>query len=266
MTDAHFIGTVRDGVAWAQFNRPESYNAWSEGMREGLADFLHRCQSDSAVRCLVLSGAGRHFMAGGDVKSFAPRLEAPSAERAESFAGSVRDLNPVVEMLQRLSVPTITMVQGACAGLGFSFLLASDLAIAADNAYFTFAYTRIGATPDGGAGYYLPRIVGMKRAMQIALLCDRMPAEEAEALGLVNWVVPQAELEQRGEALARRIADGAVRAMGRTKRLLRQAGEASLTDLIEQEALAFGACAADNELREGVAAFLEKRPTRFREV
>jgi len=203
-------------------------------------------------------------MAGGDVKSFARRLEAPAADRARSFAGSVRDLNPAIEILNRIEAPTIACLQGACAGLGFSFLLTCDLAIAAEDAYFTFAYTSIGATPDGGASYHLPRLVGTRRAMKIALLCDRMSASEAERLGLLNWVVPLAELEARTDALARRIADGAVQAMGRTKQLLRGATSMDLTTALEQEALAFGASAAGSELVEGVSAFLDKRSARFR--
>lgn len=263
MDNSHFIGSVNDGIARATLNRPSKYNAWSAEMQEGLLTFLLDCEANSEVRCLVLSGAGRHFMAGGDVKSFVPRLEAAPEDRARDFSDTVRKLNPVIEALHRCQFPIIAKVRGACAGLGLSFMLNCDLAIASDDAHFTFAYTKIGATPDGGASYLLPKLVGLRRAMQIALLSDRVPAKEAERLGLINLVVPENELDDASDDLARRLSEGAIDAMSRTKDLLRNSEGIGLTEALEREADAFGACARGSNLREGVEAFLEKRRPRF---
>src|SRR5580698_5428498 len=159
---APFLGEVTDGIAWATFNRPQALNAYSEPMRDLLLPFLRRVEADPAVRCVVLRGAGGNFMAGGDVKSFTDHLAKSPLERQMTFEALCHSMNPIIYTLRRMPKPVVASVAGACAGLGFSFVLAADLALAADSASFTFAYPKIGATPDGGASFFLPRTLGLK--------------------------------------------------------------------------------------------------------
>ncbi|MBZ8134791.1 enoyl-CoA hydratase/isomerase family protein [Afifella sp. IM 167] len=260
---AHFHAEIRDGTAWAVFNRPRSLNAFSFQMREEIIRFLGEVEHDPKVRCVVLSGAGDHFMAGGDVKSFTEQFDQSPAERRAHFEAACHAMHPIIYRLRRLPKPVVASVRGACAGLGLSLVLASDLAIAAEKAFFTLAYARIGTTPDGGASYFLPRTVGMKRAMEIALLSDRFDAQKALQFGILNWVVPDADLEKETIALAGRLSRSAPHAVARTKALLADALSRDLEAHLQAEAVSFGACAATSEMAEGVAAFLEKRDPQF---
>jgi 2-(1,2-epoxy-1,2-dihydrophenyl)acetyl-CoA isomerase len=165
--------------------------------------------------------------------------------------------------MRRLKKPIVASVDGACAGLGMSLVLASDLAVAADNAVFTLAYVKIGTTPDGGASFFLPRTVGMKRAMEIALLSDRLDAHTAERHGIVNRVVAPDLLAVETEALARRLADGPTQAIGRTKLLLSSALEHGLEAHLQLEGINFAACTLTDDMLEGVSAFVEKRRPKF---
>ena len=259
-----FVGKVEDAVAWATFNRPQSLNAYSEPMRDLLLPFLREVEADPAVRCVVLRGAGGNFMAGGDVKSFTEHLTKPPLQRQMTFEGLCHLMNPIIYVLRRMPKPVVASVAGACAGLGFSLVLAADLAIAADNASFTFAYPKIGATPDGGASYFLPRTLGLKRAMEIALLSDRIEAAEAERLGIVNKVVPAAELDAQTRAYVQRLARGATQAYARTKALMSGAFDRNLEAQLQSEAVQFGACTQTADMIEGVTAFVEKRKPDFR--
>ena len=225
---SHFIGTIESGIAWATLNRPESMNAFSFEMRDELIRFLQRAEADDQVRCVVLRGAGGNFMAGGDVKAFTAQIALPPDERRALFEAMCHAMHPIIYLMRRMGKPVLASIDGACAGLGMSLVLSSDLAIAADNAVFTLAYVKIGTTPDGGASFFLPRTVGMKRAMEIALLSDRLDAHTAERHGIVNRVVAADRLAAETEALARRLADGATQAIARTKLLLSSALEHGL--------------------------------------
>jgi 2-(1,2-epoxy-1,2-dihydrophenyl)acetyl-CoA isomerase len=172
-------------------------------------------------------------------------------------------MHPIIYLMRRLKKPIVASVDGACAGLGMSLVLASDLAVAADNAVFTLAYVKIGTTPDGGASFFLPRTVGMKRAMEIALLSDRLDAHTAERHGIVNRVVAPDLLAVETEALARRLADGPTQAIGRTKLLLSSALEHGLEAHLQLEGINFAACTLTDDMLEGVSAFVEKRRPKF---
>ncbi len=253
------------GVATVTLNRPQALNALSDDMIEALLDIMPRLEADPAVRCVVLQGAGDHFMAGGDVKGFHRRLdEAPETLRRH-FEAKIHRLHPVVVTMRRMPKPIVAAVQGACAGFGLSFMLAADLALAAEDAYFTLAYCRIGTSPDGGSSYHLPRIVGLRKAMEIALLGDRFDAATAERLGLVNRVVPAAELADETAALARRLAEGPAQALANTKRLLGRSLDSGLEAQLQAEAESFAECAATPDFAEGVTAFVEKRAAKFGE-
>jgi 2-(1,2-epoxy-1,2-dihydrophenyl)acetyl-CoA isomerase len=261
--ERHFIGEAADGIAWATLNRPKQLNAFSDQMRDDLIAFLTNVEHDPSVRCVVLRGAGDHFMVGGDIKSFTQHMALDADARRAHFESTCHAMHPIIYLLRRMPKPVLVSVNGACAGLGFSLVLASDLAIAADNAFFTSAYTKIGTSPDGGSTYFLPRVLGMKRAMELAVLSDRIEASDAERLGVVNRVVPAAELAQETAKLAERLAKGATQAIARTKLLLNQSLASSLESQLQAEGIGFGACAATADMVEGVNAFLEKRAPDF---
>lgn len=258
-----FIGHIENGIGWATLNRPESLNAFSFQMRDELIRFLRQVESDTSVRCVVLRGAGGNFMAGGDIKAFTSQISLPPDERRALFESMCHAMHPIIYLIRRLQKPVLASVAGACAGLGMSLVLAADLAIAADNTVFTLAYVKIGTTPDGGASFFLPRTVGLKRAMEIALLSDRLTAEAAERHGIVNRVVPQDRLAEETLALAQRLADGATQAIARTKALLSSALSHDLETHLQLEGTNFAACTVTGDMVEGVNAFIEKRRPKF---
>jgi 2-(1,2-epoxy-1,2-dihydrophenyl)acetyl-CoA isomerase len=172
-------------------------------------------------------------------------------------------MHPVVLRLRRLRQPVIAGVQGACAGFGMSLLMACDLAIATEESFFTLAYIHLAVSPDGSSTFFLPRHVGAKKAMEVALLGDRFDAATARALGLVNWVVPAAALGERLSALAARLVQGPAEAQAQTKRLLSHSLDQTLDAQLQAELEAFALCTASSDFPEAVAAFVEKRPPRF---
>ncbi|GJD50346.1 1,2-epoxyphenylacetyl-CoA isomerase [Methylobacterium crusticola] len=258
--DAPTLRVARRGaVATLTLNRPAVLNALDQTM---VGEFLAAARdvaADAGVRAVVLAGSGRAFMAGGDIGSF---------QRAGGDAPAVigRLIAPFHETLQVLATmdkPLLASVHGAVAGAGVSLMLAADLAIAADDIAVTLAYTRLGTSADGGASWSLPRVVGLRKAMEIALLSGTYDAAEALRLSLVNRVVPAADLAAETERLADRLADGPTVALGAMKRLLRGSLDRTLPEQLAAEAESFQACAATADFREGVDAFLAKRPARF---
>ena len=254
---------VADHVATLTLNRPEARNALSDPMRLELRDALHRIELDEDVRCVVLRGAGEHFMAGGDVKTFAGVVDRTPAELQQQFVLRIHDLHPILFAMRRMPKPIVASVRGAAAGAGVSFAAACDLIIAADDAFFTLAYVNIGTTPDGSSTYHLPRALGIKRAMEMTLLGDRVDAATAAGWGLVNFVVPAAELESATAKLAGRLAKGPTHVYGRAKRLLYQSNETQFESQLQAEAEAFADCASRPDFREGVTAFVQKRRPAF---
>ena len=250
---------IEDGVATLTLNRPDALNALNADMIAALGEAVPRLETDPAVRCVVLRGAGEHFMAGGDLKEFRGHLEKPAEDRRRQFEAMIHRLHPAIISLRRMPKPVMVSLRGAAAGFGLSLSLAADLAIAAEDAYFTLAYCLIGTSPDGGGSFQLPRIVGLRKAMEIALLGDRFDAETAKDLGIVNWVVPAADLEAETAKLARRLAAGPARAFANTKRLLNQSLDRPLEAQLQAEAESFADCAATADFAEGIAAFVEKR-------
>jgi 2-(1,2-epoxy-1,2-dihydrophenyl)acetyl-CoA isomerase len=263
MTDETVLLRIEGAVATVTLNRPEVLNALDAAMAEGLRAAFERIEGASGLRVVVLEGAGPAFMAGGDIRQFAAVMDRSPAEKRAWFERLIHDVHPVILTMRRLPLPIIAAVHGAAAGIGMSLLMASDLAIAAEGTVFTLAYCRLGTSPDGGATFFLPRHIGAKKAMEIALLGDRFDAATALALGLVNEVVPAASLGERVAALAARLAHGPAAAYAATKRLLVRSGTATIADQLQAEAEAFAGCAALPDFAAGVAAFLAKREPEF---
>ena len=247
------------GVATITLNRPQALNALDHDLTVGLRDGVLAAEHDPSVRCVVLRG-GEHFMAGGDLKWFRTLVEdRSSAENRVQFEALIHEVHTVILALRRMPKPVVASVRGAVAGFGMSLMMACDLVLAADNAYFTLAYTLIGTSPDGGSTFSLPRIVGQKKAMEIALLGERFDAATAERLGLVNRVVPKEKLDEETAKLALRLANGPTAVYARTKALLNGSLNASLESQLQREAEAFAQSASEPDFREGLATFIEKR-------
>jgi len=263
MTD-HLLVTKEDGVATMTMNRPKARNALSMDMRHAMFDAVDDIEHDKSIRCVVLRGAGGHFMAGGDIKNFNEYLEMEPIERRTAFERRVHSLHAMMIALKRMEKPVVASVEGATAGAGLSFMMACDLAIAADNAYFKFSYVGIGASPDGSGTYHMPRIVGVRKALELSLLGDMFDAKKAEELGLVNWVVPAADIEAETNKLAQRLANGPTVSYGSIKRLVYASHANSYPAQLAMEAENFGICAATDDWAEGVTAFLEKRDPEFK--
>ena len=252
--------SVDEGVATLTFNRPQVFNAMDADMMIQFRAAAELVQKDAAVRAVVLRGEGKAFLAGGDVALFHQRIK----ELPDVIVRWGREMHFAILALRRADKPVLASVQGACAGAGFSILCAADLAVVADNAYFSLAYTRIGASPDGGSSHFLPRLVGYKKAMELTLLSSTLDAAMAKSLGLVNWVVPADQLAQETQRIARELAKGPTVAYGEAKRLMNQSFERSVETQMEEELAAFSRCAKTQDLAEGVAAFVEKRKPQFK--
>ena len=259
MSDA-VLYAVQGGVASITFNRPEVLNALDAGMIARLRDACERAERQEGVRVIVLRGAGPAFLAGGDVGSFHANLPRMS-EMVVEVAG---ELHRAVLALRRALKPVVASVHGAVAGAGVSLAAAADFVVAAADTQFTLAYSRIGASPDGGATWFLPRLVGYQKALELMLLSEPVDAATMQDLGLVNRVVPAAELEQETRRIVARLAAGPTLAYAATKRLANQAFDNPLAAHLDEEAQAFARCAATRDFAEGVTAFVEKRKPVFR--
>jgi len=248
-------------VATITLNRPDALNGLTIQMTEELAHALIRCRADANVRAVIVKGAGRGFCAGGDVKAFGESLRADPLTPMRTLA---MYLHASVAEMRRMEKPIIAQVHGVAAGAGMSLALACDLTIAAETARFVVAYGKVGLSPDGGLTYFLPRLVGPKRALEMFYTGDPIDAGEALRLGLVNRVVPDAELERETQALAQRLAQGPTLALARAKELVYRSLSESLETQLENERGLLGLSTLSEDFREGVQAFIEKREPKFR--
>jgi 2-(1,2-epoxy-1,2-dihydrophenyl)acetyl-CoA isomerase len=250
-----------EGVLTLTLNRPHVYNAFSAQMSGELADTLKAAGRDEGVRAVVITGAGDAFCSGQDLKA----LEEQMADgKAPAVAELIRrQYTGLILQMRRLEKPILASVNGVAAGAGMSLALACDLRIASDKATFLQAFVNIGLVPDSGSMYFLPRLVGLTKALELCLLGERVSAEEALRLGLVSRVVPAEELPAATAELARKLASGAGKALGLTKRGLNRAFETDLGGMLEYEALLQEVAGRTADFREGVTAFKEKRPASF---
>jgi 2-(1,2-epoxy-1,2-dihydrophenyl)acetyl-CoA isomerase len=250
---------TKDGVATIRFNRPKQLNALNRELAQGFGAALDGATSDPAARVIVVAGQGRAFMAGGDLGVFRDASNKPEAARAliEVVHGALRALADAPQIV-------VASLHGAVAGAGMSLALNADLAIASDETTFNMAYARIAAPPDCGGTWALPRVVGLRRALEIALLSDTIGAEEALRLGLVNRVVAASDLKAETAKLAVRLAAGPAIAYARIKRLIRDSFGHSLSEQLDAERDAFTACAGTQDFSEALDAFFAKRKPEFR--
>jgi 2-(1,2-epoxy-1,2-dihydrophenyl)acetyl-CoA isomerase len=247
-----------DGIARLTLNRPERLNALTRPMTTAILEAIQTCHRDERIRCLVLAAAGRGFCAGQDLTEF-QTLTGPETVGEHLRRG----FNQIVLGLRRLEKPVIAQIQGVAAGAGLGIALAADLRIASEAARFMTAFSGIGLAPDSGVSWWLPRLVGPARAFALLATNAVIDAAEALRLGLVNQVVPPDRLEATVAELAGRLAQGPTRALGLTKRVLQRALDGDLAAALEYEAQVQDIACRTADHREGVTAFVEKRPPHF---
>ncbi len=249
----------RNGVAHVRFNRPDTLNAIDQTLAEKLSGVFQDIRSAQDIRVVVLSGVGKAFMAGGDLTAFhSDIVNAP--QTAESI---IRPFHQALAALADLPQPVIASLHGAVAGAGVGLALASDFAIAATGTRFTLAYAAIGTSPDGGASWLLPRVVGLRKAIELTMLSAPFDADEALRLGMINRVVDRTGLDAVVDELSERLARGPGVAYGHIRRLMRASYDRNLVDQMEAERHAFTACARTGDFAEGVDAFFSRRPPEF---
>jgi 2-(1,2-epoxy-1,2-dihydrophenyl)acetyl-CoA isomerase len=258
MGDKTVLVERADGIATLTLNRPEARNALNLAMREELENALRELEANPEVRVLVLRGAGEHFCAGGDVKLMQVRPATASEGQRR-----VEAMNRAVLALAGFRTPTLAMVDGFAVGAGCNLALACDLVVASDRARFGEVFARIGLIPDGGGTYTLPRRIGLARAKELCFTGEIVDAARAERIGLVNRVVPTAELAATTLALARKIAEGPPRVHAAAKSLLNRSLALDLETSLAWEALVQGTMIESEDHREGLAAFFEKRAPHF---
>ena len=255
----------KNNVAWIRMNRPENFNALNIPMAKELCQVTAHCATEKRIRAVVLTGTGRAFCAGGDVKDMSKYLK--ETGRADLFLRDLAlHLHSFVTEVARMPKPVIAAVNGTAAGAGFSMSLACDMSLAVKGVNFVMAYTDIGLVPDGSSTYFLSRLVGTKKAMEIVYLNEPIDADEAQRLGLVNRVYGAEDFEKRVSSVASRLAQGPTETYGRAKRLLRLGLIETLESQMENERQGIAMSALCGEFREGVTAFVEKRKADFRSL
>ncbi len=247
-------------VTTITLNRPDAFNALSLTLGRELFHAALEADEDPDVRCLVITGRGKAFCAGGDVKDFVDNL----ARIGVHIKELTTYLHGAISRLARSDKPVIMAVNGVAAGGGLSLALSGDLVIAAESARFTMAYSKIAATPDGSSSYFLPRLCGLRRAMELYFTNRVLSAREAEAWGLVTRVVPDAEFASAVSGLARELAQGPSKAFGAAKRLFHHSTWESLETQMELEAQAIAASGHTEDFKNGVVAFARKQTPTFR--
>ena len=253
-----------DGIRRITLNRPEAANALRPVDRDRLIELVNEADEDHAIRVVVIAANGRHFCSGADVTGIA-RSNAGDGKRAtDSMRKIMNGAQRLVAAVLDCGKPVIAVVNGAAAGIGAHLALAADLVVAAEDSSFVEVFVRRGLVVDGGGAYLLPRRMGMQKAKELAFFGDKLPAAEALALGLVNRVVPTAELDAAADEFARRLAAGPTTAISLTKRLLNASPDGDRSAAFLAEAMAQEIQSTAEDSREGVRSFMERRPPEFR--
>ncbi len=261
---AELLCEIKDGVAVVILNRPEVMNALNESLGDALSQTLHALEFDTAIRCVVITGKGPGFMAGGDVGLFGTSLSMDTPERQALFHRFIQKIHPSILAIRRMPKPVIASINGATAGFGMSLMMACDLALCVKSSFFTMAYAQMGLSPDGGSTFFLPRLVGARKAMELALLSERLSSDEALGLGLVNKVVEDGALMEETWKWATRLASGPTAAYAETKRLIMTSFESDLTVQLQKEEIGFAKSTTTKDFPEAASAFLAKRAPNFK--
>jgi 2-(1,2-epoxy-1,2-dihydrophenyl)acetyl-CoA isomerase len=251
---------LSDGVARLVLNRPDKLNAFTAKMHEELRTALAKTESDRSIRVLLISGAGRGFCAGQDLSE---RVTTAAKQSFDLGSTLEKNYNPLLRRLRKLPYPVICAVNGVAAGAGCNFALACDIVIAAKSARFIEVFSRIGLIPDAGGTYVLPRLVGTARAMALSMLADSVSAEQAESWGLIWKCVPDEKLQEEAEALAKRLSTAPTKALGLIKKAIYASLQNDFDAQLSLEANLQKEAGQSEDFKEGVSAFLEKRPARF---
>jgi 2-(1,2-epoxy-1,2-dihydrophenyl)acetyl-CoA isomerase len=263
MSDALILSHTHHAVLTLTLNRPKALNSFTTAMHVELLAALNQAASDASVRCVVLTGAGRGFCAGQDLAdpAAAPNLDGGPATDLGALID--RYYRPLVQRLRNMPVPVVAAVNGVAAGAGANVALNCDLVIAAQSANFIQAFSQIGLIPDAGGSWLLPRLVGRARALGLAMLGDKLPAEQAQQMGLIWQCVPDAELAAQAQALAERLAGLPTRALAATRQVMDACGEMNMDQALVAEATLQGQLGSAHDYLEGVGAFMQKRTPVF---
>ena len=252
--------TRRDGAAWIELNRPDALNAWNTQLGDDLHAAVHAVAGDDDVRAVVITGAGRAFSSGADLKQgFEPTADG----HPDVYTRLTQVYHPIITTIRRMPKPVVAAVNGPAVGIGCSLALACDLVVAAESAYLLLAFANIGLVPDGGSSLFIPARAGFTRAAEMALFAEKVPAAQAFEWNLVNRVVPDAEFPAAVEELAARFAAGPTGSFAGTKRQLNASIYPHMDDQLELEAKIQQEMAASGDFVEGVTAFVQKRTARF---
>ncbi|MHB8507522.1 MAG: enoyl-CoA hydratase/isomerase family protein [Candidatus Dormibacteria bacterium] len=251
---------VGEGVATITLNRPQAFNALNQALSYELLDAFTSAEADASVRAIVLTGAGRAFCSGQDLKD----VQEGGTDPAEFVRDALnKRYSPLVSAIRNIPKPVIGAINGVAAGAGMSLALATDIRMASDKASFTMAFSRVGLIPDAGGNWFLPRAVGLARALELAWTSRRVGADEALGIGLVNRVVPDDRLAVEAGDMARSLARGPALALALTKEAMNRAMVSSLPETLGLEADLQARCVVHADFAEGVSAFVEKREPRF---
>jgi 2-(1,2-epoxy-1,2-dihydrophenyl)acetyl-CoA isomerase len=260
-TNFEHVLVAQDGaVLTLTMNRPEVLNAFNGLMLQEMIEVVEAAAQDAGVRCLVVGGTGRAFGAGQDLTVFS---DAYGRSEAPDVIEHLQLYHRLVNLIRAIPKPVIAAIHGVATGISLNIALACDLRIAADNARFIEAFARIGLVPDGGGAYFLPRLIGLGKALEMALLTDEVSAVEAERIGLINKCVPVAEFETETRALAQRLAVGPTRTYGYIKELFYAALDRDLQGVLELEGKVQEVALTTEDHREGIEAFLQKRRPQY---
>jgi 2-(1,2-epoxy-1,2-dihydrophenyl)acetyl-CoA isomerase len=252
---------VADGVATLELNRPDTLNAWNARFGADLNAALDHAAASEEVRALLITGAGRGFSSGADLREVSPELTPEGRPNVYKVLSEV--YHPIMRAIREVPKPVVAAVNGPAVGIGCSLALCCDLILAAESAYFLLAFVNIGLVPDGGSSLFMPERVGIARATELSMLGERLPAPRALEWGLINRVIPDGQLMDEARALTARLAAGPTRSYAGTKRQLNNWLYARMDEQLELEATIQQQMAGSEDFLEGATAFVQKRPARF---
>jgi 2-(1,2-epoxy-1,2-dihydrophenyl)acetyl-CoA isomerase len=258
------VNLHRDGgAATIELNRPEALNAWNGALGDELLDAVRSVAEDDDVRAVVITGAGRAFSSGADLKDLQARVDLTPEGRPDVRKALAERYHPIITTVRTMPKPVVSAVNGPCVGIGLSLALAADLVVAKESAYFLLAFVNIGLVPDGGSSLFVPTRIGMTRATEMAMLGERIPAPQALEWGLINRVYADEAFDRETQALVHRLATGPTRSYAGTKRQLNHWLYTRMEEQLELEADLQQEMADSGDFLEGVTAFVERRQARF---